>query len=437
MLIKINSPQTVIDAADVVSNGRLLRQKRLVVEDGILRSIENGTTPSRRLVVPSGVDCQVHLRVPGQEEKENAETGSQAALAGGIGTVLAMPNTSPTLDSPELIASTRRTLDEASRRWGCSLLLSAAISKGLRSKESVDFHGCAKAGAIAFTDDGIGVMNVDIMHRAFSASADLGVPILQHAEMMGHGGALAPGRFQQLTGVKPYPAEIEAAMVERDLKILSDFPKARYHVLHVSSSKTLDLIRIAKDQGLLVTCEVTPHHLHFCSDDIDGESTSFKMNPPLRDQSDREALRTALAEGLIDFVSSDHAPHEQVSKGPDFWTSSYGTTGLETLLPALLALVKDDRLTIERLVEVFSSAPAHFLRIPSPAIAIGKSFQAVVIEDPWQSQSIDIDRLYSKSKNCVFLGRSLPGRVSKVFGSWQGKWFGYAIECHAPEAVAK
>ena len=429
MLFKIDSPKIVIEAADVVSDGRLLRQKRLVVENGILRSMENGTTPSNSLVLPTGVDCQVHLRVPGQEEKEDAETGSQAALAGGIAAVLAMPNTNPTLDSPEVIAATKRTLDEASSRWGCSLLLSGAISKGLRSEEPVDFFGCARAGAIAFTDDGVGVMNDEIMRCAFRASADLGIPILQHAEMMGHGGTLAPGKFQRLSGVMPYHHDIEAAMVERDLKILSEFPKARYHVLHVSSARTLDLIRRAKDQGFNVTCEVTPHHLHFCADDIDGENTSFKMNPPLRGQSDREALRMALGEGLIDFVASDHAPHEQRSKTANFQTSSYGTTGLETLLPALLALVNDGKLTIERLVEVFSSAPARLLGIPAPTVNVGKPFQAVVIDDPWKSRTVDIDQMYSKSKNCVFIGKSLPGTVSKIFGSWQGRWFAYENNC--------
>lgn len=205
-------------------------------------------------------------------------------------------------------------------------------------------------------------------------------------------------------------------MVKRDLTILKDYPRARYHVLHVSAHETLEEIAAAKQAGLPVSCEVTPHHLWFSSDDIKDDNTSFKMNPPLRGVQDRRALRHALAEGLIDFVATDHAPHEATAKGANFKTSAFGTTGLETSLRVLLTLVREGVLSPERLVQVFSSKPAAFLGLSREFgdVQPGRPMAAVLVNRN-ECQEVKDSDLYSLSKNSVFLGERLDGHIAGVF----------------------
>jgi dihydroorotase len=369
-----------------------------------------GIDASGLCVLPAGVDAQVHMRVPGQPDKETAATGVAAALAGGVGTMLTMPNTKPVIDSIETVHLARAEL-AATALSGVEILLSAAITVGQKGQEAVDFLALAEAGVRAFTDDGLGVASDELMRQAFAASAETGLPILQHAEMPGHGAVLASGPVQStVTPNKIYAPEIEADMVERDLRLLRDYPGARYHVLHVSAAKTLQLIAKAKLLGLPVTCEVSPHHLYFSSEDIDADNTAFKMNPPLRSKEDQRALRNGLAEGLVDFVATDHAPHDTKSKGKDFKTAAFGTTGLETSLSVLMTLQAAGELTQRRLVEVFASEPARFLGVAAGDIQDGGSARLTIFDRRVVGAVSESD-LASKSHNNCFVGTSLAGRV--------------------------
>ncbi len=368
-------------------------------------------------VLPSGVDAQVHLRYPGQSQKETLETGLSAAISGGIGAVLTMANTLPCLDNPAILKQTIVDFLVAEKTFGVKILASGCISMGLKGQKATDFYGLLQAGAVALTDDGIGVESDALMEKVFAFSAETGTQILQHAEMPHHGNVLAGGPVQEKFGLKPYTAEMEFQMVERDLRILQNYPAARYHVLHVSSRRTVELVKEAKDKGLKVTCEVSPHHLFFSSLDIDQENTSFKMNPPLRDIADKQALLKALQSGDIDFVATDHAPHEKTSKGKDFVKATFGTVGLETFLPVLATLYKNGELSLTRMIEVFSQKPSEFLGLEKTfgKIEVGREFHAVLVDlnylsPPWQDKDF-----HSKSKNSCFVGQRLYGRVQKFF----------------------
>ena len=368
------------------------------------------------VLLPAGVDPQVHLRVPGQAQKETPGTGLLAALRGGIAAVLTMPNTKPTIDSEAVCEEATLELQEAEHLLGVKTYLSAAISKGLKGQEPTDYASLARWGVKAFTDDGLGVVDDQIMRAVFAASAATGLPVLQHAEFPGHGGVLAAGPVQEAIHSPAYPATAESDMVARDIRLLRENPKARYHVLHVSARETLEHVRAAKAEGLLVSCEVTPHHLWFTSQDILPGFTAFKMNPPLRQEADRSALRQALREGLIDFVATDHAPHEEEVKTENFKTAAFGTTGLETSLRVLLSLHAAGELPLERLVEVFSAAPARFLGIDAEYgdIAVGKPLHAVLVNAAGHSP-IGEDDLFSLAKNNCFLGTALAGEIEAVF----------------------
>jgi dihydroorotase len=370
----------------------------------------------QQALLPLGVDPQVHLRVPGQAEKETALTGLKAALAGGVGAVLTMPNTVPPIDSAEIFKRAELELHEASKELGVEVLISGAISKGQKGEVSADLERLVKAGARAFTDDGFGVEKDELMETVFKISEKTEIPVLQHAEFKGHGGVLAPGSVQSSLEVNAYPPEAEWRMVERDLKILKNFPKAHYHVLHVSSPKSVELVARAKKEGLHATCEVSPHHLLFSTEDIDPKNTAFKMNPPLRSPEDREKLQTYLAEGKIDFVATDHAPHEPTAKGSAFESSAFGTVGLESELRTLLKLWAEQKLSAKRLVEVFSKKPAEFLGIENRYgdHHLGKAFQGVLVdlEDRSLFRSADLESL---SKNSCFIGVELRGKIEKIF----------------------
>lgn len=395
------------------------------VENGVVASIKpTGSAPdgwklvdgSEQVLMPLGVDPQVHLRVPGQPEKETPLTGLTAAIAGGIGAVLTMPNTNPVIDQVDACNLARQELADAVAKTGVETYLSAAITMGQKGKTPVDFQALADWGIKAFTDDGVGVVEDSLMEAVYKASEETGIPVLQHAEVPGHKGVLAPGPFQEKEGIAPYPESAEVDMVVRDLTLLKKYPKARYHVLHVSSAKTLEAVNSARLNKLQATCEVSPHHLYFSSDDISADNRSFKMNPPLRSPQDRQALRTALREGVIDFVATDHAPHESSAKGTKFSTSAYGTTGLETSLRVLLSMQKKGELTPERVVDVFSATPAKFLGIDDQfgLIETGRTFRAVLVDVNEEAPVTEKD-LYSLSKNSCFLGATLPGRIKGCF----------------------
>lgn len=383
----------------------------LHVKDGILVRIHPSHRRSGQIVVPAGVDAQVHLRVPGQPEKETADSGCLAALHGGVGCLLTMPNTRPFIDSVEVLRMAQDEVAPLESEFGIHVLFSACITKSQQGKQLTDFDQLISGGASALTDDGRGVCSDEIMEAAIRKSHELGVPLLQHAETEGAEGPLAPGPVQSGLGLKPYSETHETEMIARDLRLLEKYPKARYHVLHLSSAKSIELVVKAKVKGLNVTCEVTPHHLYFSSDDIEIGNKSFKMNPPLRSAADRAELVRALADGRIDWMATDHAPHEYATKDVEFSKASFGTTGLETSLQVLLDLVLRGDLTPERFVEVWSKAPADYFQLSEYGRLVeGHPFRAVLV-DTSETQTISEKSFWGLSKNSCFLGKRLPGRI--------------------------
>ena len=401
----------------------------LLVENGKVQSIDPAGTLKARpedavlegegdLLVPLGIDLQIHLRYPGQPEKETPDTGLRAALRGGIGAVVTMPNTKPVLDTPEALRTAVEGVRPYEDLYGVKVFFSVAMTLGQAGLLAVDAGALKEAGAVALTDDGRGVANDEVMAELFRVSAESGLPLLQHAEVPGHGAHLAAGPVQKKLGLKAYPAEAESAMIERDLKLLAQHPGARYHVLHLSSVKSLDVIKRYKDKGLVFSCEVTPHHLYFSSDDIQEGNTNFKMNPPLRSPADRKALVEGLDSGLIDCMSTDHAPHEGSRKGPDFEASAFGCTGLETSFRVLLTLCQRGELRESRLNEVFSGFATRFLNLNRQdgwgSIMVGQGLKAAA----WRvtdSEPVQLSDLESLSKNNCFLGAELRGKIRSVF----------------------
>jgi len=364
-------------------------------------------------LLPAGVDAQVHLRVPGQHQKETASSGAWAAVAGGVGALLTMPNTKPVIDNIDTLRIAKLEVAGAEAETGVKVFFSAAMTMSQKGRDCVDFKKLAAEGVLAFTDDGVGVADDAVMRRVFEGAAKTGLPILQHAEVPGHGGVLADGPIQRMLGGAAYPPSAEIDMVERDLRLMHGVPGARYHVLHVSAAETIQLVRSAKDKGLQVTCEVSPHHLFFSSDDIRPDNSSFKMNPPLRSREDKESLVAALKVGDCDFMATDHAPHESEVKTENFKTSAFGTTGLETSLRVLIYLWRQKQLSSERLVDVWSKNPAKFLGIEADfgEIGEGRPFNAVLCDVEAEGRILSEADFVGLSRNSCFIGSKLPGNV--------------------------
>lgn len=421
----VKSSRYIIENVEIWTDQGVEPQSHLLIEDGRLKAIGDLVLPEEGdhvdgrgyVLMPAGVDAQAHLRVPGQSQKEKPETGLQAALRGGYSAVLTMPNTQPTIDSVEVLRQGQEEIRPYEQSTGVSVFWSAAITKRLNSDDLTNYEDLVRAGVRAFTNDGLGVNSDQVMDEAFKALAKLGVPLLQHAEFLGHGGSLAPGPIQQKVGAKPYPDEPEWKMVERDLRELRKHPEARYHVLHVSSAKTLELVAQAKKEGLNVTAEVSPHHLYFNSETIDPNNTAFKMNPPIRSPRDQAALWKGLVDGTVDFVATDHAPHEDQMKSGKFDSVAFGTLGLETTLPVLIDAWKRGVITSQRLVQVFSTRPAEFLRLPRAfgRLQIDQPFHTVLVNVHAPERKYTKDDFASLSKNSCFIGALLPGKIQGAF----------------------
>lgn len=401
---------------DVWTADRVRKNYDITVTNGFvtdLRPAVNPTPRTRRIVVmPSAVDTQVHLRTPGQWDKETPETGLHAALKGGVGSLLTMPNTKPVLDSVEALKLAESQIAAAELRYGIRVMYSVAGTIGQQGKTVAPIEDLVANGACAITDDGRGISDDQVQLQVFEAAARSGAPFLQHAETLGAEGPLADGPVPRSLGLKPYGAHHETDMVARDLKLLEKVPNARYHLLHTSAAGSLPLVHEAKKKGLRVTAEVSPHHLFFSSDEIDAQNKSFKMNPPIRSGQDREALIDALRDGLIDWVATDHAPHEAATKQKPFAEASFGTLGLETMVPVVLDLVAKGRLSATRAVQVVSTAPAKFLGVDSEFgfIKMGSPARLTIVA-PDEAWTVHGSEHVSLSKNTCFDGVRLTGKV--------------------------
>jgi dihydroorotase len=364
--------------------------------------------PAHWIAVPTGLDLQVHLRFPGQPQKETLAGGLESALYGGYDGLVSMPNTNPFLDTAEALRAAIESAKTGVAEYPVRVGFAASATKGMQGKEATEIDELAAAGAVAITDDGWGVKYEKAQGAIFASCARHQILFQQHAEMHGHGGVTPASVFQAKQGLPIYPRSAESDMIRRDITILRRHPSARYHVLHVSTRESLAEIRRAKDEGLKISAEATPHHLFFSNEDIPGDerSTYFKMNPPLFSPDDREALREALRDGTIDCVSTDHAPHEKELKGKGWLVSPFGTRGMETALPAIMTLVSQGVITLQRAVEVFSAEPRRVLAREEFAKPSGLLFV-----DPLKKFTVTTEDLPGISENSCFLGAELTGRL--------------------------
>lgn len=352
------------------------------------------------IVTPGFIDMHVHLRDPGQEYKEDIETGTRAAAAGGFTSVCCMPNTDPTNDCASV---TDYIIDRAKQTGYTNVFPAGAITKGLKGQSLADIGDMAKAGVCAITDDGSPVSNASIMRRAMEYAIAFDLPVISHCEDadLAAKGVMNEGCVSLELGLKGIPAAAEESMVARDI-LIAELTGARLHIAHVSTQGSVRIIREAKERGVNLTAEVTPHHLTLTEDAVVDYDPNTKVNPPLRTDADRRALIKALADGTIDAVATDHAPHNIIDKEAGFEKASFGLIGLETALPLMLSLVNERKITLKRLIDALTNAPARILRLESKGtLAKGKDAD-ITIFDPDQSWIIQSQRFASKSRNTPF-----------------------------------
>jgi len=363
-------------------------------------------------LTPGLVDIHTHLREPGQEYKEDIESGTRSAAAGGFTTVCCMANTDPVNDSPAVTQFIRRRAQQVGR---VRVNVIAAATQGLRGEIMSEMASLASAGAIAFSDDGQPIMDSGVMRRALEYASGVGLPVISHCEdfSLRGPGVVHEGAHATCCGLPGSPAEAETVMVARDLE-LARLTGARLHIAHVSSGRSLDLIAQAKEDGVRVTAEVTPHHLALTDEVIRGYDTNTKMAPPLRTARDQEALREGLASGVLDCVATDHAPHAIYEKDAEYTAAPFGVVGLETALPIVLDLVRSERLTELEAIARLSTQPARVLSLKAGTLEVGAAADFALI-DPERVWKVEVPGLESKSKNTPFLGRELQGRAVRTY----------------------
>jgi dihydroorotase len=363
-------------------------------------------------LLPGLVDIHVHLREPGQEGKETIATGTRAAAAGGITSLLCMPNTIPPIDS-------RTGIDfilERTERSGCVRVFpTGTITKGLEGKELAPIGEMVEAGAVAVTEE-TEVMDSLLMRRAMEYTSMFNVPLIAHCEdkQLTENGSVNEGRMSMMLGLTGIPCEAEAVMVARNI-LLAAKTGVRLHLAHISCAESVDLIRFYKQKGAPVTAEVTPHHLLLLEDATDQYQTNAKVDPPLRTPEDQEALYQGLRDGTIDCIATAHAPHTQADKSREFPEAESGIIGLETLLPLLLGPIRE-RLGFDlpHLLGLVTHQPARVMKLPVGVLATGQPAD-LVLWNPEPSVTIDRNQFHSKARNTPFHGWTVQGRVEQTF----------------------
>ena len=392
----------------------------VLIRDGSIEAVGRDITgpdgaevvdASGMVVAPGLIDVHVHLREPGGEHKETIHTGSHAALAGGFTTVWAMPNTDPPIDDPAAVGYVRLAARAAR---GTQVMPIGAASIGQKGERMTEVGELVKAGAVAVSDDGAPVWDTGLMRRLLEYTQTFGIPVLQHAEdtALG-GGVMNEGAVATALGLRGLPNAAEACMVARDIQ-LAELTGGHLHVCHVSARQSVEQLRLAREKGLTVTSEVTPHHLILTDEMCRGYNTEAKVNPPLRTEEDVEAVTQALIDGVIDIIASDHAPHTYGEKEQEFDFAPFGINGLETALGlSMRALVQTGRLTLSGLIDRMSCNPARIMGLEGGTLRPGSPADIVLL-DPNERWTVDPADFRSRSRNTPIAGWELVGRVHRT-----------------------
>lgn len=394
----------------------------LAIRDDRIEAIGKGLSSARvdrvidaagKLVVPGLIDPHVHLREPGHEHKETIASGTQAAVVGGFTSVCCMPNTAPALDAPELI---RFVYDAAARTGACRVFPVAAATKGRNGEELAEIELLAQAGAVAISDDGDCIPTAGVMARVFGAVARTGLVFMQHCQdpTLTRGASMHAGEISVRLGLTGWPREAEEIIIERDVR-LARASGCRYHVQHISSAGSVEIVRKARAAGARITAEASPHHLILTHEACEHYNTSAKVNPPLREASDRDAIRAGVADGTITVLATDHAPHADFEKSLPFEEAPMGLLGLESALPLYAeALVHTGLIGWPRLIAMLTLEPARLCGLDAKGLGVLRAggIADVTILDPDAAWTLDAGALKSRSRNTPFAGRSLRGRAT-------------------------
>jgi dihydroorotase len=393
----------------------------ILIEDGAIARVDKKIKAANVTIIdaagliatPGFIDLHTHLREPGQEHKETIATGTRAAVAGGYTAVCAMANTMPPNDER---AVTEMMRAEAARNGWCRVYPIGAVSKGLKGEELAELADLHAAGCVGVSDDGKPIWNAQLMRRALEYCSMLGMPLIAHEEdaNLVEGGVMHEGYYSTLLGLRGIPAASEETLVARDV-ILARLTNAHVHIAHLSTAGAVDAVRRARAEGVKVTCEVTPHHIALGDDAVQSFSTNLKMNPPLRSEMHRQALIEGIADGTVDAIATDHAPHHFDEKNVEFDLAPFGITGLETAFPVCYdRLVRSKAIGLSRLIELFSSGPARVFGLPGGTLRKGSAGDVTLLD---LDARYEIREFHSKAANSPFAGETLHGRaVTTIVG---------------------
>lgn len=410
----------------LIQNGRVIdpsqamdRVTNLLVVDGRIAAYDAQPTGDEttidaagKIVSPGLIDMHVHLREPGFEEDETIATGTAAALAGGFTSIACIPNTEPPIDTQGAVEFVH---DRAEKADHCNVFVVACVSKNREGKELAEIGQLVEAGAVALSDDGAPVSDAELMRRAFEYCLMFKKPILSHAEIreLTQTGVMHEGMVSQLLGLPGIPAAAEDVMINRDVA-LAEATGGRLHVMHVSTANGVEILRRAKSRGVRVTAEATPHHFTLSDESLKTFDANFKMNPPLRGREHVEAVVAGLADGTIDAIASDHAPHAEEKKMHDLAQAPFGIVGLETSLGLVITrLIEPGHIDWPTAIRKMSLAPAEILGIPKGTLRLGADADITII-DPKVRWTVDPAQFHSKSRNTPFAGWELTGRADVV-----------------------
>lgn len=411
--------KTLLTNCKIINHDRTLT-KNILIEDGIIKSLTDDTPAADKsydlkgkMVLPGLIDMHVHFRDPGLEYKEDIISGSYAAAAGGVTAVCPMANTKPVNDNAFI---TKYMVDKGKELGICDILPVGAVTKGMHGEELTEMGDMFSAGACAFSDDGKPVLGSDVMRRALEYVSGFGGMILSHSEdkQLAGEGVIHEGEVSAITGLRGIPSETEEIMIARDI-LLAKLTGGHVHICHISTRYGVELVRWGKSKGINVTCEVTPHHFSLTDKELLSYDTNCKMNPPLRSADDVKAMKEGLMDGTIDCIATDHAPHSRDEKFQEFDLAPFGITGLQTLVPLTLNLVREGIINENDFSRLCSYAPARLLRLKGRGIIEEGALADIAVIDPDREYVFDSKLNKSKSTNTPYMNKTLKGLCVLTF----------------------